>query len=442
MDVDPLSSSNILWELVFLVILLFLSAFFSASETAMMSISRKKLTDAMNVKSSDLTSNLKMSNRYLTVILIMNNVVNVLLSSLATVLAFQLMPGTSNSKLIGIVTTVVTVLIVVFGEITPKIYARGSASKFFNTSFPVIKTLDLIFRPITWFFTAFSALLIQIFVGKCEVEPFISHDEILFAIDIGKRQGVIEEQESALVRGALALKDTYVREIMVPRVEIIGIQSGKTLSEAIKIFDESKLSRLPVYDKTIDQIMGICYAKDVLSFLNSKSTEFNAIKVEKVARSPYFVPETKKIDDLLQEMRHIKVHIAIVVDEYGGTAGLVTLEDVLEEITGEIFDEFDIEEEESSIIKKDRNTYILSALTPLNDIERELGITFPESEFETIGGYLLKIFERVPHPGETIDTEQITVKVLESNRRQIIKVELKLKRGKREIEDKQSDRKS
>ncbi len=442
MDVDPLSSFSVLWEIVILVVLLSLSAFFSASETAMLSISRKRLTDAMNVKSADLASNLKTSNRYLTVILIMNNVVNVLLSSIATVLAFQLMPGTSSSRLIGIVTAVVTVLIVIFGEITPKIYARGSASRFFNLSFPVIKLLDFALRPVTYFFTRFSTLLIRIFVSKDKVEPFISQDEILFAIDVGKRQGVIEEQESALVRGALALKDTYVREIMIPRVEIIGIQSGKTLSEAIKVFDESKLSRLPVYEENIDQIVGICYAKDVLSLLNSKGNAFNVIKVEKVAKSPYFVPETKKIDDLLQEMRHLKVHIAIVVDEYGGTAGLVTLEDVLEEITGEIFDEFDIEERENSIIKKDRNTYILSALTPLNDIERELGIKFPESEFETIGGYLLKIFERVPRPGETMDTDQITVKVLESNKKQIIKVELKLKRGKREIGDKQVDRKS
>ncbi len=442
MDVDPLSSSNVLWELVILVILLFLSAFFSASETAMMSISRKRLKDAMNLKSSDLTANLKTSNRYLTVILIINNVVNVLLSSIATVLAFQLMPGTSSSKLVGIVTTMVTVLIVIFGEITPKIYARESSLKFFNISFPVIKILDLIFRPITWFFTAFSSFLIRVFVGKSEVEPFISHDEILFTLEVGKRQGVIEEQESELVRGALTLKDTYVREIMVPRVEIIGIQSGKTLNEAIKIFDESKFSRLPVYDKTVDRIMGICYAKDVLSLLNSNGEAFNTIKVENVAKSPYFVPETKKIDDLLQEMRRIKVHIAIVVDEYGGTAGLVTLEDVLEEITGEIFDEFDAEDEENLIIKKDRNTYILSALTPLNDIERELGIKFPESEFETIGGYLLKVFERVPHPGETMDTEQITVKVLESNKKRIIKVELKLKRGKKEIEGRKTDRKS
>jgi len=441
-DVDPLSSFSVLWEIVILVVLLSLSAFFSASETSMLSISRKRLTDAMNVKSADLASNLKTSNRYLTVILIMNNVVNVLLSSIATVLAFQLMPGTSSSRLIGIVTAVVTILIVIFGEITPKIYARGSASRFFNLSFPVIKLLDFALRPVTYFFTRFSTLLIRIFVSKDKVEPFISQDEILFAIDVGKRQGVIEEQESALVRGALALKDTYVREIMIPRVEIIGIQSGKTLSEAIKVFDESKLSRLPVYEENIDQIVGICYAKDVLSLLNSKGTAFNVIKVEKVAKSPYFVPETKKIDDLLQEMRHLKVHIAIVVDEYGGTAGLVTLEDVLEEITGEIFDEFDIEERENSIIKKDRNTYILSALTPLNDIERELGIKFPESEFETIGGYLLKIFERVPRPGETMDTDQITVKVLESNKKQIIKVELKLKRGKREIGDKQVDRKS
>ncbi len=430
MDVDPLSNLNVLLELISLVVLLFLSAFFSASETALMSVSRKRLMDAMDIDSSNLDENLKASNRYLTVILMMNNIVNVFLTSLATVLAFQLLPrGTPGSKLVALVTVVVTALIVVFGEITPKIYARGSAPRFFSISFPVIKVLDFILRPITWAFTSFSAFLIKIFAGKEDIEPFISHDEILFAIDIGKNQGVIEEQESALVKGALALKDTYVREIMIPRVEIVGVQSDETLLEAVKTFDESKFSRLPVYTETVDQIIGICYAKDVLSILNSKTGTLESIKVKDVVRDPYFVPETKKIDDLLQEMRHIKIHIAVVVDEYGGTAGLVTLEDVLEEMTGEIFDEFDIEEEGTPILKKDHNTYILSGLTPLNDIEREIGIEFPESEFETIGGYLLKVFERVPKAGEAVDTEEFTVKVLESSKKQILKIELKLKGG-------------
>ncbi|WP_051962519.1 hemolysin family protein [Mesoaciditoga lauensis] len=430
MDPDPLSNPTIIWEGISLIILLILSAFFSSSETAMMSVSRKKLLDAMEIDSYDLEKNLKVSNRYLTVILIMNNVVNVLLSSLATVLAIQLFPkGTSGSKLVAIVTLVITVLVVVFGEITPKIYARVNAPKFFKRSFPIIKILDFIFRPITWAFTALSVSLIRIFVGKPNVEPFISHDEILFNIDMGKNQGVIEEQESVLVKGALTLKDTYVREIMVPRVEIVGIDVDKTLADAVKVFDESKFSRLPVYEENIDQIIGICYAKDILSVLNSPDEKLENIKVKSMMRSPYFVPETKKIDDLLQEMRRMKMHIAIVVDEYGGTAGLVTLEDVLEEMTGEIFDEFDIEEEETPIVKRDKYTYVISGLTPLNDIERELNIEFPESEFETIGGYLLKVFERVPKPGEIVDTEQFRVKILESNKKQILKIEIRLKKG-------------
>ncbi len=428
MDPDPLSNPTILWELFFVVILLVLSSFFSASETAMMSVSRKKLLDALDTDSYDLEKNLKVSNRYLTLILVMNNIVNVLLSSLSTLLAIQLFPkGTSDSKLIATVTVVVTVLIVVFGEITPKLYARGNAPRFFKHSFPVIKVLDFIFRPVTWAFTAFSAFLINLFVGKPDVEPFISQDEILFNIDVGKKQGIIEEQESVLVKGALTLKDTYVREIMVPRVEIVAIESDKTLAEAVKVFDKSKFSRLPVYEKNIDEIIGICYAKDVLSILNSDGN-LNETKVSDIMRNPYFVPETKKIDDLLQEMRKMKMHIAIVVDEYGGTAGIVTLEDVLEEMTGEIFDEFDVVEDETSIIKKDKYTYIVSGLAPLNDIERELDIRFPENEFETIGGYLLKVFERVPRPGEIVDTEDFSVKILESNKKQILKIEIKLKR--------------
>ncbi len=431
MDPDPLSNPTIIWELISLLIFLVLSAFFSASETAMMSVSRKKLVDAMDTTSHDFEKNLKISNRYLTVILIMNNVVNVFLSSLATVLAIQLFPkGTSDSKLVAVVTVVVTVLIVVFGEITPKLYARMNAPKFFGHSFPVIKVIDFILRPLTWVLTAFSVFLIRAFIGKPNIEPFISQEEILFNIDMGKDQGVIEEQESVLVKGALTLKDTYVREIMVPRVEIVGIRAEESLLDAVKLFDESKFSRLPVYENSIDQIVGICYAKDILSVLNSQSgKKLEEISVKKMMRNPYFVPETKKIDDLLQEMRRMKMHIAIVVDEYGGTAGIVTLEDVLEEMTGEIFDEFDVEGEEETIVKKDRYTYLVSGLTPLNDIERELDIEFPESEFETIGGYLLKVFERVPKAGEIVDTDEFRAKVLESNKKQILKVELRLKKG-------------
>ncbi len=395
-----------------------------------MSISRKRLTDAMDVeKMSNFETQLKISNRYLTVILILNNVVNVLLSSLATVLAVQLVPqGTAESTLVAMVTVVVTVLIVVFGEITPKLYARGNAPRFFNFSFPIIKVLDLILRPVTWALSVFSAILIKLFTGKKEVKPFISNEDILFEIDVGKSQGIIEEQESSLVRGALTLKDTYVKEIMVPRIEVAALDSDDSLREAIRDFDESKFSRLPVYKEDIDHVIGVCYAKDILFVMNSKGKDaIENLKVKEAMRVPYFVPETKKIDDLLQEMRQLKVHIAIVVDEYGGTAGLVTLEDVLEEMTGEIFDEYDIEDDGSLITKKDQHTYIVNGLTTINDIERDLGITFPESEFETIGGYLLKIFERVPKPGEFVSSEEFTAKVLESTKQRIIKVELKLK---------------
>ncbi len=445
MESDPLSSTYMLWGIILILILLGLSAFFSASETSMLSVSRKKLRDAISSDSENMNfeNQLKTSNRYLTVILVLNNLVNILLSSFATIMAIQLLPkNTSEGVVVTIVTIVVTIVIIVFGEITPKLYARSNAARFFNLSFSTIKFLDVILRPITLGLNGFSNLINRVLTKNRSVEPFISNEDILFEIDTGKNMGVIEEEEGAILKGALKLKSTYVKEIMVPRIEMVTLESINTLTDAIKKFDESKYSRLPVYTENVDHIIGICYSKDIISVLNSKGKEaLDKFQVKDVIRAPYFVPETKKIDDLLHEMRYMKMHIAIVVDEYGGTAGLVTLEDVLEELTGEIFDEYDVEEDKVPIVKADRNTYIVSGLTPINNLEREIGISFPESEFETIGGYLLKIFERVPKPGEVVETNDFTAKIIESNRLRIIKVEIKLK-GMNGIDGSRTDKES
>ncbi len=445
MDGDPLSSINIFDGIILILILLGLSAFFSASETSMLSISRRKLRDAISSEKENMNfeNQLKTSNRYLTVILILNNVVNILLSSFATIMTIHILPkGVSEGIILTLVTIIITVIIVVFGEITPKLYARSNATRFFNFSFSVIKLLDIILRPVTLALNGFSNVINRLLTRNKHVEPFISNEDILFEIDTGKSIGVIAEEEGAILKSALKLKNTYVKEIMVPRIEMVTLESTETLLNAIKKFDESKYSRLPVYSENVDHIIGICYSKDIISLLNSEKRELlDKMQVKDVIRAPYFVPETKKIDDLLHEMRYMKMHMAIVVDEYGGTAGLVTLEDVLEELTGEIFDEYDVEEDKVSIVKEGRNTYIVSGLTPINNIERELGISFPESEFETIGGYLLKIFERVPRPGEIVETKDFTAKIIESNRLRIIKIEIKLK-GMNDVDNSGSDKES
>ncbi len=445
MDGDPLSSINIFGGIILILILIGLSAFFSASETSMLSISRRKLRDAMSSERENMNfeNQLKTSNRYLALLLILNNVVNILLSSFATIMTIRILPkDISEGVILTLITIIVTVVIVIFGDITPKLYARSNSIKFFNFSFPVIKLLDIILRPVTIALNGFSNLINRMLTRNRSVEPFISNEDILFEIDTGKSIGVIAEEEGAILKSALKLKNTYVKEIMVPRIEMVTLESTETLVNAIKKFDESKYSRLPVYSENVDHIVGTCYSKDIISVLNSEKRELlDKMQVKDVIRAPYFVPETKKIDDLLHEMRYMKMHMAIVVDEYGGTAGLVTLEDVLEELTGEIFDEYDVEEDKVSIVKEGRNTYVVSGLTPTNNIERELGISFPESEFETIGGYLLKVFERVPKPGEIVETKDFTAKIIESNRLRIIKIEIKLK-GMNDVDNSGSDKES
>ncbi|MGC9218961.1 MAG: CNNM domain-containing protein, partial [Athalassotoga sp.] len=219
MEGDPLSSTYILWGIISILILLGLSAFFSASETSMLSVSKRKLRDAIsnNAENMNFENQLKVSNRYLTVILVLNNLVNILLSSFATIMTIQILPkGISEGFVLTIVTIVVTIVIVVFGEITPKLYARSNATKFFNLSFSTIKFIDVVLRPVTLGLNGFSNFINGLLTKDRNVEPFISSEDILFEIDTGKSIGVIEAQEGAILKGALKLKSTYVKEIMVP----------------------------------------------------------------------------------------------------------------------------------------------------------------------------------------------------------------------------------
>jgi len=216
---------------------------------------------------------------------------------------------------------------------------------------------------------------------------------------------------------------------MTPRVEMICIDENDDLMSLLKIVTDEGYSRIPVFRENIDKIVGICYAKDILNLLLERKMEaqiLEKLKARDIMRPPYFVPEAKKVDDLLKELRNQKSHIAIIIDEYGGTAGMVTMEDLLEELTGEIFDEYDEEDDEVNIKKIDDNTYILDGMTQINDIERELDIDFPETEFETIGGYLLELLERFPKTGEIVNDPPYTFEILASARNKIEKIKLTL----------------
>ncbi|HOP34253.1 MAG TPA: hemolysin family protein, partial [Defluviitoga tunisiensis] len=364
---------------------------------------------------------------YLTTILVMNNIVNILATSMATVFAVRLIPS-SQGTTVGVVTAIMTLLILIFGEITPKVYAREISVKFFNFSFPIIYYLNTILSPIVWLLVSLSNIVIRTFGGETikNAPPLITENEIISYLDISHEEGVIEKSEKYLMQRSLEMKDTPVKEIMTPRVDIVAIENTETVEELINIINEEGYSRIPVYKESLDNIVGIVYAKDIFQKIEELGDleKVMKIRVSDIMRRPFFVPLTMNIRDVFKLFLTYHTHIAIVVDEYGGTAGLVTLEDIIEEMTGEIFDEYDDFSDEINIKKIEENSILVDGATPINDIERELDIDFPETEFETIGGFLLEHFKRFPKPGEkfTIDNYEFEIISVTVNRIDKVKI--------------------
>lgn len=431
---DPASYKQVLMMVIEIISLLFLSAFFSASETALTSMSRLKVKDLIENEDNDnarekLHHFLQHPNQLLTTILVMNNLVNILISSLSTAFIIELVPG-NTGKVVGVVTGILTLMILIFGEITPKVYARENTEKFFNIVFPVIAFLTIILKPIIWLLVNISNFFIKLFGGeKISEAPFITEDEIMNYLDIGHEEGVIEKDEKFIMKRGLELKEISVKEIMTPRVDIVAISDEDDIRELVQIINEEGYSRIPIYKESIDNIIGVCYAKDVFKILEKEgiSEEVLDINIKNIMHKVEFIPLTMKIRDVMKLFLEKHTHMAIVVDEYGGTAGLVTLEDILEELTGEILDEYDIVSEEINIVKLAKNVYLANGTTPINDIERELDLELPETDFETIGGLLLEEFERFPKAGEKITLEGVVFEIVSVSKNKIDKVKITVK---------------
>ncbi|SHH20424.1 hemolysin family protein [Thermosipho atlanticus] len=431
---DPLSY---FWAFIFLIFLLYLSAVFSSSETALTSVSRVKLKEALKKGNKEEEENeLHLFNKLLTVILIMNNLVNILASSVATLIVVGLFREFIPESVSALITTLIlTFFILIFGEITPKIYARQNNEKVFNKMIGILIFLSKILSPFIKILVSISNFIIRLIGGKLVNEaPFITTEDILMYVEAGREEGIIKHEESFMLKRTLEMEVSLVKEIMIPRVDIVAIDESETLKEIMEIIKEEEYSRIPVYKDTIDNIVGICYAKDVLVFISERGTEIkDKVKVKELMREPLFIPETMKVSELLKIFKEQKVHIAIVVDEYGGTAGLVTMEDILEEIFGEIMDEYD-QNENVGIKRLEDGAYIVDATIPINDLERELNIEFPESDYETLAGYILENLQRIPKVGEKIKIDGFIFKIVAASKNRIEKVLIKVvtKDGKEE----------
>ncbi|BCI63630.1 gliding motility-associated protein GldE [Coprobacter secundus] len=422
LTLSPASVGDII-TLIFAVIFLGFSAFISASEIAFFSLSPQdinELEEERNPQDILIKSLLARSEYLLATILIANNLVNVAVVMLCTFFINNIIDF-SNTPILGFIfqTIILTFLLLLFGEIMPKIYASHNALKFARKASHTLQILQKIFYPLGNFLVK-STQLINKHISHKNIN--ISMNELSQALEMTK---VDINEEKAMLEGIIKFGGKTVAEIMTSRIDMTDIDIKTNFKNLIKNIVENGYSRLPVYDGNEDNIKGIIYIKDLLPYLD-RDENFHW---QNLLRNPYFVPEMKMIDDLLEEFRSRKIHMAIVVDEFGGTSGIVTMEDILEEIVGEISDEYD--EEEKQYTKIDNNTYIFEGKTLLNDFYKITGI--PESDFveisdeaETLAGLILEIKQDFPIAKEKINYGIYTFVVLEMNKRRIIKVKVKI----------------
>ena len=408
-------TEKILLEIISLVVLLFLSAFFSSAETAFTHIDLLKVKSMVNNGNKKAETLEKLKNnpeKTLTTILIGNNLVNISASSIATSLAIDFF----GNKGVGVAVGVMTFLILVFGEITPKSYAIRKAESLSISVAPLLDFLSKVFYPISLAFSGIS----RIFLGKnIKSSPTFTEEEIKTLIDVGENEGTIEEDEKEMITSIFEFGDTRVKDIMVPRIDMVCVDADENIKEVLNKAIKAGYSRLPVYEDRIDNITGILYVKDLLKYL--KNGNFN-ITADKIKREAYFIPETKRADDLLREMQKKRVHMAIVIGEYGEVVGLVTLEDLIEEIVGEIFDEYDIAEDEITYL--DKNTAIVDARLTIDEINEKLGLDLPNDPFDTLAGFMMDALDKVPEEGEEVEYENTKFIIEKMDEKKIAKVRI------------------
>ena len=394
-------------QLALLIILLILSGFFSSAETALFSISRTKARHLAKQpgRANALIGKMKQNpHRLLSTILIGNNIVNVAASALATSVTLRLFP---NHTAVGIATGVMTFLILVFGEVIPKSVAtRNNILIARLTIFP-IRWFSILFLPIVIFLDFIPKL-----TGKIKRTPTVTEEELMTFVEVVREEGEIKEEEQKLIHNIFEFDDTNASEIMTPRADMFVIEADTPLD--LKAITDSGFTRIPVIEDTIDNVVGVLNVKDVLAHL-AKSQ--NAADVRRLMRPPYFVPEHKKLDSLMHQFKKRKTHMAIVVDEHGGVAGLITLEDALEELVGEIRDETD--KEEPLIIKKKNKEWVVLGKTDIEEVNSVIGMNIPDSaEYDTFSGYVLEQIGRIPNENEvfTIGDFDIVVVAKDGNR--------------------------
>ncbi len=403
------------WWLI--LILVCGSAFFSASETALTSLNKIKLRNMVeeNVKNADKIQKLiDDPNRLLSSILIGNNLVNNAAASLTTMIAVSLLGGQSG---VGAATMIITIIILIFGEITPKTLASQNAEKVSIGVAKIISGVVIISTPVVKVMNLITNGLIRILGGDTSGKtPTITEAELKTMVNVSHEEGVLEVDERRMINNVFDFGDSKAKDVMTPRTDMICVEDNITYDEIVSIFKEERFSRLPVYHESVDNIVGILYVKDIIFI------DVEHFKTTDYMREPFFTYESKPISELFSEMRNNRIPAAIVLDEYGGTSGLVTLEDMVEEIVGDIADEYDEQEKEIEVIKEDE--FVVDGSTRLEDVNEMIGLHLESEDFDTIGGYVIGILGSLPDGGEEVEENGIKIVVEEVDKNRIEKLRI------------------
>ena len=422
-------------QILVLVILILLNAYFAATEIAFISLNDSKIereAKAGNKKAKNILKMLKTPSKFLATIQIGITLAGFLSSAFASDAFADRLAPILNSWMpfwgvevwqgisIVIITIILSFFTLVFGELVPKRLAMKYYEKIAYATIGVIRSISVITAPFVKLLTFSTNMVSKIFgVGEAE-EEVVTEEEIKMMIDEGEEKGTIEKGERVLLNNVFEFNDIIVSEIMTPRTDMYAIDINDDIKNWLDEVDEYKYSRIPVYDESIDDIKGILFVKDILKPLKDNEE----IDIKRLMREPYFVPESKDIDELFREMQQNKVQMAIVIDEYGGTAGLITMEDIIEELVGNIFDEYD--DEEIDVKKIDDNTYILDGTLTSYELKKIFDVELPEGDYETLSGYLLEKLGRIPDEDEhpVIEDDKLTYKVEEMEDKRIKSVKV------------------
>jgi putative hemolysin len=399
--------------IIVIVLGLVIAAFAAAAETSLTSVSRirmRSLAEDGNKRARTVTRLHADPNGYLSTILTLNTVAVIVVSTATALLITGYL--TKIPQAVG--TVVLSILVLIFCEIAPKSLALRFNERFALVLAGPVQFLTRVLRPLIGGLSAMSRLIVRAATrGHTVRGPFVTEEELKLLLYVGEQEGIVEQEEREMIHGILEMTDKLVREVMVPRVDIVAVEATDSIADVIKVIIEFGFSRIPIYEDNVDNIVGVVYAKDLLrhGVVGDDQRPLKAI-----AREPYYTPEAKRVGELLREMKERKVHIAVVVDEHGGTAGIVTFEDLIEEIVGPIRDEYDMREVEELQIVSDHEV-VVSARFPVDDLKEELDLAVPTVEADTVGGLVYELLGEIPKVGATIQLGDATLTV-ESIRRQ------------------------